>query len=92
MKGILKLNHPVKVTYYPYRTADVTNIFIEVDRTTEEARQFENALAAEVDMECPDNHSCFKLENFWDESAPPLYIKCSDFKVSIGTGIIERVW
>lgn len=94
--SILRLvnTHLISVTYHPYRTAMVYDRFLEMDRNSDEAREFEDLLVKAAGKDTGDNHTAYTLELncFGKRENPKLYVMCSDSKISIGTQIEFRNW
>ena len=76
---------------YPYRTAMVRNIFLEIPRGrfNEPLNLMESEWNAQAGSR-PDNHVVFKLEN--REESRVLYALCSDSHISFGFDIEEKRW
>lgn len=82
--------HWAKVAnYYPYRTAMVGSILIEIERNSDAGRQFEAELAKASEVR-QDNHTVYEIRH--KLSGESIYVLCSDMKISIGTKLVEGRW
>jgi hypothetical protein len=85
------------VKNYPYRTAQVTNRFFEIDASGSKRdaegsmayREFHSRLAKQAGLLMPDNHECYKVEL---QSGNIIYIVFSDWTIAFGLSIEERGW
>jgi hypothetical protein len=91
----------MKVTQYGYRSARIENVIIVLPRELLGSLEKDLAFRAKSEM---DNHTVYVVETpdfceigdieiegvDWD--IPELCIWFSDFKVRIGTGLIEERW
>lgn len=83
----MELSMGVTVKCYPYRTARVTHIFIQVDR--EEAKMFEQDLVEESKRSSADNHIVYELTN---KDGSTIYVWCTDSNMLIGSKLEEGNW
>jgi hypothetical protein len=82
-----------EVKQFPYRTAQVVDVFLELPRKA--CHDLEEQLAAAA-RKRPDNHTTYELkQRGWGSNGPQdniTYISCSDFTVRFGRQIIEKPW
>jgi len=87
----MKLGMYTKVVkFYPYRTARMVHdqMFLRLDRHSEEMRELEQYLSSKLNVTA-DNHTAYKLEK---KDGGELYIQFTDSEVNFGSGIIEERW
>jgi hypothetical protein len=76
-----------EVKQYPYRTAMVSDRFLRLDRNSDDARDFEEKLAAAANVR-PDNHTVYTIT----QEGKIVYVMCSDFTIIFGWTLVERRW
>lgn len=82
-----------EVKQHTYRSARVTEVFLELPRDA--CRDLEDRLA-EASGRQKDNHVVYEVkQEGWGSDGPQeniTYISCSDFTVHFGRGIIQERW
>ncbi len=82
-----------EVKQHTYRSAQVTEVFLELPR--EACHDLEEQLAAAAGKR-PDNHVVYEVkQEGWGADGPQentTYISCSDLTVRFGRGIIQERW
>lgn len=86
----LIINDNKKITFYPYRTAIVRDVFVEMDRNDSAATIIENKLAKLAGVSA-DNHTAYAIDDEWS-ILKPVYVSFSDFKVRFGTSLEVKNW
>jgi len=74
------------VTRYPYRTARVDDVFLQVSRDA--MRDFEQQLAEKAGAS-PSNHTVYEIVQ---ENRAPVYVMFSDYSVRFGTSVLKGRW
>lgn len=79
----------ISYKHYPYRTARVLNIFLEIDyKNNDDLSKFHQDLAT-MSNTYYGNHQCFALTH---QSGTKLYLMFSDLKCYVGTHILVQSW
>jgi len=94
MKTVTYLLRGTTTEFYPYRKACARNIFLELLRTHETTKYFEESLCNNINsregyLVHPDNHTTFAIRT---ENGTMIYITCSDSAYYIGTEIEIGDW
>ncbi len=74
-----------EVKLYPYRTALVRDVFLELPRNLQEMRDFEGELAVAAHG-VMNNHTVYRIQH----DGNTIYVRCSDTTVSFAWTIEER--
>lgn len=86
---LFKLDFGIKVKFYPYRRAMVYGVFFEVNRFSEEARNFEKELNRKAGEKYIDNHTAYTITN---RDGSMIHISCSDDVMRFGSVLEEKAW
>lgn len=81
----LATNHYSKVTFYPYRTALVSDKMFDADRDSMLPLEYMLAIKADVK---PDNHTVYEVYN----AGQTFYIFCSDGLFRVGKTFKKIRW
>ena len=77
------------VICYPYRTALVHDIVIQINRTSDEGCALEKTLTEMANVD-PDNHVVYTLCKLIE--FPEIHVMCSDDTISIGMKLTKMEW
>lgn len=83
---LFELEFGTKVKFYPYRRAMVYGVFFEVNRLSEESRNFEEELNKRAGEKNIDNHTVYTITS---RDGSMIHISCSDNKMRFGSVLEE---
>lgn len=76
-----------EVKQYPYRTAQVRNHFLCLDRNSNDVRNFEEKLAVAANAR-PDNHTVYTIT----QGGNTVCVFFHDLMVIFGWALVEERW
>lgn len=86
MDKLFNIGYYAKVTFHPYRTMSVYNVFLTIKRYSDAGRELEDMLVKAAKA-YPDNHCCFTVEQHPMLGGPTIHYHLSDGEIRIGMGI-----
>ncbi len=88
-ENIFEIDFYSSVKFYPYRTAQVYDLFFVMNRETDTGKEFEKKLSEMAGVH-PDNHTVYTITN---DMGQKIHVWCSDGDIRFGSKItVGDLW